>query len=229
MEILSYDAFLLLLIFFDVRMKKIIQVSKNSETLAVFGGIPYGWNLVSKVTRYFEWILFLPIMGWLIYFGVKLMASMCCGWFFFGREYEKLKEDEGIEYLLLGQHFYELAPGEYSFSKKGLSGRADGIVRAELEGVESGYFSGIAHPDRSYRYLKPGEEADIGLVKELIAAASEYHIPLEKNISSMEANWYYPEIFWKYCTDDYLVGLDAHSVSEMMRRYHYSAFFDGVN
>ncbi len=32
--------------------------------------------------------------------------------------YEKLKEDEGIEYLLLGQHFYELAPGEYSFSKK---------------------------------------------------------------------------------------------------------------
>lgn len=52
----------------------------------LFGGIPYGWNLVSKVTRYFEWILFLPIMGWLIYFGVKLMASMCCGWFFFGRE-----------------------------------------------------------------------------------------------------------------------------------------------
>ena len=38
----------------------------------LFGGIPYGWNLVSK--------------GWLIYFGVKLMASMCCGWFFFGRE-----------------------------------------------------------------------------------------------------------------------------------------------
>ena len=143
--------------------------------------------------------------------------------------YEKLKEDEGIEYLLLGQHFYELAPGEYSFSKKGLSGRADGIVRAELEGVESGYFSGIAHPDRSYRYLKPGEQADIGIVKELINAAAEYHIPLEKNISSMEANWYYPEIFWKYCTDDYLVGLDAHSVSEMMRRYDYSAFFDGVN
>lgn len=78
--------------------------------------------------------------------------------------YEKLKEDEGIEYLLLGQHFYELAPGEYSFSKKGLSGRADGIVRAELEGVESGYFSGIAHPDRSYRYLKPGEQADIAVI-----------------------------------------------------------------
>ena len=63
----------------------------------------------------------------------------------------------------------------------------------ELEGVESGYFSGIAHPNRSYRYLKPGEQADIGIVKELINAAAEYHIPLEKNISSMEANWYYPE------------------------------------
>lgn len=46
--------------------------------------------------------------------------------------------------------------------------------------MESGYFSGIAHPDRSYRYLKPGEQADIGIVKELINAAAEYHIPLEK-------------------------------------------------
>ena len=75
------------------------RVSKHALTVSImqedreiiiktdlFGGIPYGWNLVSKVTRYFEWILFLPIMGWLIYFGVKLMASMCCGWFFFGRE-----------------------------------------------------------------------------------------------------------------------------------------------
>ena len=32
----------------------------------------------------------------------------------------------------------------------------------------------------------------------------------------------------KMCIRD-RVGLDAHSVSEMMRRYHYSTFFDGVN
>ena len=63
--------------------------------------------------------------------------------------------------------------------------------------MESGYFSGIAHPDRSYRYLKPGEQADIGIVKELINAAAEYHIPLEKNISSMEASGDILEILYR--------------------------------
>lgn len=140
--------------------------------------------------------------------------------------YEKLREEERIEYLLLGQHFYELAPGVYSFSMKEKSGQANGIIRAELSGVESGYFSGVAHPDRSYRYLKPGETADVGLAKELIVAAREHHIPLERNLSSMETGQFYPEMFWKHCPDDYLVGLDAHSVSEMARRYHEAAFWN---
>ena len=106
------------------------------------------------------------------------------------------------------------------------SGQADGIIRAELAGIESGYFSGVAHPERSYRHLKPGEPADVGLAKELIVAAREHHIPLERNLSSMETSQYYPEMFWRYCPDDYLVGLDAHSVSEMVRRYHAAAFWN---
>lgn len=142
--------------------------------------------------------------------------------------YEKLREDERIEYLLLGQHFYELAPGAYSFSMKEKSGQANSIIQAELVGVESGYFSGVAHPDRGYRYLKPGETADVGLAKELVVAAREHHIPLERNLSSMEIGQYYPDMFWKHCPDDYLVGLDAHSVSEMARRYHEAAFWNEI-
>ena len=133
---------------------------------------------------------------------------------------------ERLYYLLLGQHFYELVPGAYSFSMKEKSGQANGIIRAELAGIESGYFSGVAHPDRSYRYLKHGETADVGLAKELIVAAKERHVPLERNLSSMETGQYYPDMFWKYCPGDYLVGLDAHSASEMVRRYHEAAFWD---
>ena len=42
----------------------------------------------------------------------------------------------------------------------------------------------------------------------------------------METGQYYPDMFWEYCFDDYLVGLDAHSVSEMARRYHEAAFWN---
>ena len=140
--------------------------------------------------------------------------------------YEQLKGDEKIEFLMLGQHFYALSPGVYSFSRKTQEDRANGIMRAELAGVESGYFSCVAHPDRGYRYFKPGEHADAGLAKELIAAAKDHRIPLEKNISSIEKNWFFEELFWNLCSQDYLVGLDAHSVTEMTKRYHYAAFLD---
>lgn len=140
--------------------------------------------------------------------------------------YEQLKGDEKIEFLILGQHFYALSAGVYSFSGKAQEDRANGIMRAELAGVESGYFSCVAHPDRGYRYLKSGELADTGLAKELIAAAKDHQIPFEKNISSIEKNWFFEELFWDLCSQDYLVGLDAHSVTEMTKRYHYAIFFD---
>lgn len=140
--------------------------------------------------------------------------------------YELLKEDERIEFLMLGQHFYEQEPGTYSFSRRDLTDRADGLMRAEIAGVKSGYFSCVAHPDRGYRYLKEGEKTDPALAVELVDVAKARNISLEKNISSMEKNWFYEDKFWKFCRQDYLVGLDAHSVAELTKRYHYATFFD---
>ena len=142
--------------------------------------------------------------------------------------YKELKEDEQIEFLMLGQHFYEVEPGVYSFSgqRREEENRANGIMQAQLAGIESGFFSCIAHPDRGYRYLKKSEDADMGLAKEVIAAAETYQISFEKNLSSMERNWFYEELFWNLCDQDYVVGLDAHSVTEMINRYRYTTFFD---
>lgn len=97
-------------------------------------------------------------------------------------------------------------------------------MRAQIAGVKSGYFSCVAHPDRGYRYLKEGETTDPALAVELVNVAEAFHIPLEKNISSMEKDWFYEDRFWKLCHLDYLVGLDAHSVAELIKRYHYSVF-----
>ena len=50
--------------------------------VAIFmGGIPYGWNALSKLTS--NIFLFLPIIGWLIYFVIKATLSLFIGWFFF--------------------------------------------------------------------------------------------------------------------------------------------------
>ena len=140
--------------------------------------------------------------------------------------YERLKHDGQIEFLMLGQHFYELEPEVYSFAKTAWQSQGNRLIQTESEGVKSGYFSCVAHPDRVYRYLKPGEKPDHGLAKELIAVANDHGIPLEKNISSVSRRCFYQEEFWDFQDQDYLVGLDAHSVTEMTKRYHYAAFFD---
>ena len=138
--------------------------------------------------------------------------------------YETLKEDEQIEFLMIGQHFYEIEPGSYSFLAKSDAKKADGIIQAEIEGVESGLFSCVAHPDRGYRYAKNIADVDHSLAKVLIDTAKEHHVLLEKNVSSMERNCFYPDEFWKFSHENYLVGVDAHSVEEMERRYRYAAF-----
>ena len=50
------------------------------------GGVPYGWVMVSRITKYIEWFLLLPIVGWLVYYALKLMAAAYIGWFFFIRD-----------------------------------------------------------------------------------------------------------------------------------------------
>ena len=50
------------------------------------GGVPYGWVMVSRITKYIEWFLLLPIIGWLVYYALKLMAAAYIGWFFFIRD-----------------------------------------------------------------------------------------------------------------------------------------------
>jgi hypothetical protein len=44
----------------------------------LFAGIPWGWNILSKVTSRF--FLILPVIGWLLYFVYTVSASVMIGW-----------------------------------------------------------------------------------------------------------------------------------------------------
>lgn len=52
----------------------------------LIGGIPYGWGIVSRMTDWLRFFLFLPLVGWLIYFAGKLFASAVVGVGFFIKE-----------------------------------------------------------------------------------------------------------------------------------------------
>lgn len=46
--------------------------------IIMWGGVPFGWSALNKITpRVF---LILPGIGWIIYFVVKLMIAMYIGW-----------------------------------------------------------------------------------------------------------------------------------------------------
>ena len=46
-----------------------------------WGGVPYGWNALNKITP--SIFLILPLIGWVIYFVIKLMIALYIGWIIF--------------------------------------------------------------------------------------------------------------------------------------------------
>ena len=98
-----------------------------------------------------------------------------------------------------------------------------GSFRRRSKEWESGLFPAW-HIRTADTVAKNIADVDHSLAKVLIDTAKEHHVLLEKNVSSMERNCFYPDEFWKFSHENYLVGVDAHSVEEMERRYRYAAF-----
>ena len=88
-----------------------------------------------------------------------------------------------------------------------------------LNGMQTGYFDVVAHPDRIFRKCGAwGRELEI-LSQRLIQAAMEHGMILEKNLSSMETTQNYRPQFWELVPKECQVkiGTDAHSILELER------------
>ncbi|MBR1855168.1 MAG: PHP domain-containing protein [Lachnospiraceae bacterium] len=117
----------------------------------------------------------------------------------FADYYRELYEEPRIELLLLGQHMAAVAPDQYSFSlpKEELDEKeAEYLVRALIQGMNTGYFQVCAHPDRSFRRKKEWTAELEELSKKLIHVAQSNHVTLEHNLSSMRNLHQYWEEFW---------------------------------
>lgn len=138
----------------------------------------------------------------------------------FENYYHTLLDMPELDLLLLGQHFFEVSPGSFCFNndrKSDKEYRLNGIMEAQIKGIESGFFKVIAHPDRCFRDMNFWNPKMEQLSKKFVKAADKHHIILEKNLSSMKKEKEYWSEFWNLVPTSIGVinGCDAHFLSEL--------------
>lgn len=138
--------------------------------------------------------------------------------------YRELKEKWKLDILLLGQHFSLLADGSYTFDLENKSDEAHYLAQGIVEGMESGLFDVVAHPDQIFRRKKQWDFESVELSRQIKECAEHTGVVLEKNISNMfekKRKHLYWQEFWMALSGEIKViyGVDAHSVGEMVENY----------
>ena len=140
--------------------------------------------------------------------------------------YAHLRSLPALEMLLLGQHMAETSasPVTYSFSEsKDYLNRNEYklLGSALVQGIRSGYFGAVAHPDRIFRRCSEWNEEMEALSSEIIQAAIDADIPIEMNLCSAESPIYHKRNFWQLVpeTTRRIIGFDAHSLYELESRW----------
>lgn len=138
----------------------------------------------------------------------------------FNEYYKWLYQSKRFDILMIGQHFYEYGEQKYSFSldKKVLKQEeVEGLCIAIIEGMRSGFFQVVAHPDRIFRKCDCWNVEMERLSQEIISVAEANNIIFERNLSSCRKKNQYWKEFWEIvpCSLNTIIGIDAHSVDEL--------------
>ena len=135
--------------------------------------------------------------------------------------YRQLHDSGNFDVLVLGQHFYQAAPGVYSFELEPGSAKANHArqcASALVEGMATGYFHVVAHPDRIFAYEKEFGQEQERIAQRVITAAQMFSVTLEKNLLEKE-RWNYSR-FWRMVPRGIktVQGLDAHQLRHLKRK-----------
>jgi len=131
----------------------------------------------------------------------------------------------GAEYLILGQHFLF---NEYP-TIVGTSAQTDNpellgaYVSNVLDGIKSGVFSYVAHPD--IMNFVGEKEIYLDKMQEICKASKEYNVPLEVNFLGIRGNRHYPnklflELMGKV-QNPVTFGCDAHTAEDVFDKDSY--------
>lgn len=129
------------------------------------------------------------------------------------RELVQILNDNGIEYLLLGQHFLENEIGAH-YSGNATTDHAHLIqyCNQTRDAMQTGLFSYFAHPD--IINYKGSDSIYTEHIRGLCREAHSCGIPLEMNLLGMERGKQYPNIqFWRIAAEEncsVVLGCDTH-------------------
>ena len=143
---------------------------------------------------------------------------------YFPSRFKKLVQqisEHGCDYIILGQHFLDFkVNGEYVNPRHKFEGTKilDAYVESLIEGMETGLFSFVAHPDivcKRYE-IETLKEA----YRKICLTAKRLSIPLECNRLGHSSRRDYPDIeFMKIAAEignDMVIGYDAHSPADLL-------------
>ena len=127
----------------------------------------------------------------------------------------KIAKDLGAEYLILGQHFIynEYPNGKYIGNDDKDKKDLIDYVNCVVEGIKTGVFSYVAHPDAFNYPIDSTYEKHMG---KICTASKEYNIPLELNLYGIRDKRLYPrDKFWAMAGEigcPVTFGFDSHDV-----------------
>lgn len=139
----------------------------------------------------------------------------------FNEYIKSLYDRKDVDILILGQHMYEIEEKEYSFSlnEEYLKKEYLGLGEAIIEGVNTGLFEVVAHPDRIFRRCDKWTDDMQEVSLRIINACIDNHIALEVNKSSQKNKKYFWSEFWELANNykNIVIGYDAHNPEEIVR------------
>ena len=133
---------------------------------------------------------------------------------------KKLVEDYQLDYIILGNHYYQTDELRLYFGRKC---REDDFfmkyIDSCIEGMKTGMYACLAHPDLFMRGRDQFDELAREQSYRLCRAAKELNIPIEYNLAGVQTNdltgqdGYPYDEFWKIAVEvgnDIIIGVDAH-------------------
>ena len=141
---------------------------------------------------------------------------------------EKMLEDKKIDYIILGNHYYQTDELHQYFGSPVNEYYLKAYIDHCIKAIDTGLYSYIAHPDLVY-YDKDSKLYQEEMSR-LCAYAKEKDMPLEFNLLGFMSGRHYPnESFWKIASkykNKAIIGFDAHSPDALLKDDIYQQAFN---
>ncbi len=162
---------------------------------------------------------------------IKIYLDFECEWLGEKRAayYRSLFDKYHFDFLIQGQHCY-LSHGHMNwYGDLGVGRGADAYVNELIEGMESGLFTYVCHPDMYLRWCNGWNQQAIDLAHRIAFTSKRLNLPLEINcgyrsrthlIADPECLLYPAHHFWEIVGQygcPVVIGIDAHDPEDYVR------------